>query len=707
LPFNNHAAACATTTSNFTTDIYDEVELQETPLPETNNGSGSLSSSSPTNPCEFFHPASPSYHQGILIDADTGAADISNSLDFDCHVSSRKQDGDRVLGEDTLALFKPNKDSETGDDSGTDTAGGDYPLRRTDSLSLFQPQPLPRLGKDAAVAGRQGTLPTPEAAGQDITFTTGPSHIMDQERSFNEQFDAMDIWQRPERGGATFDPATVTEFENITGLHAATVRNASDSSTTRGRGRDSARGSTRRSLSPGRATHPSSSTSNTFQPFGNTETAGIQICGPTSVVQKTKARKRASTESVAEATAAKQQRLRADDLKSHWLRQQTFGDEYEETLSIVEEFILPDGKWAQGRRACDAVLGKAESLLISYRRSGTWKRYVPSLRAAKVMLHRWLKDDKHHYPQHAAFWGLNARTLRLPEAKDYMVAVVCAKFFENRAATGVDVMSHAISMMCTVNNIPVPSDFRTKVVKEACRRLRRKSVRKMAGLSFSHVELINADWGAHDQPGKRMISLAVCLAFVALLRFSDLAVINIGGIYFAECGVLICVPVRKNGQVYPSWITVADTGSATGVVARLKDMIKFLGHVVPKIGFIDCREFLFRDVTLGSGHTHEHRRVDTIDNRGGGVRSLSKNAYNHYLSRFRSAMRACCGLTKAEANMFGLHSMRSGGDTHLFNKGFSKQSRMAVGGWATELVEQGYLRLRSKELFDLTREAGL
>jgi hypothetical protein len=86
---------------------------------------------------------------------------------------------------------------------------------------------------------------------------------------------------------------------------------------------------------------------------------------------------------------------------------------------------------------------------------------------------------------------------------------------------------------------------------------------------------------------------------------------------------------------------------------------------------------------------------------------MTKTAYNHYLSRFRAALQDCCSMNKKEADMFGMHSMRSGGDTHLFNQGFSQEARMAVGGWATALVERGYLRLRTSEMYDLTREAGL
>ena len=90
-----------------------------------------------------------------------------------------------------------------------------------------------------------------------------------------------------------------------------------------------------------------------------------------------------------------------------------------------------------------------------------------------------------------------------------------------------------------------------------------------------------------------------------------------------------------------------------------------------------------------------------------GRRSLTKKDYNTYLGRFRAALHQCCGFSKAVCREFGLHSLRSGGDTHLYNIGLPASVRMEIGQWATPTVERGYLRTRIENTLQLIRAAGL
>ena len=47
-------------------------------------------------------------------------------------------------------------------------------------------------------------------------------------------------------------------------------------------------------------------------------------------------------------------------------------------------------------------------------------------------------------------------------------------------------------------------------------------------------------------------------------------------------------------------------------------------------------------------------------------------------------------MSKPQAAEYGLQSMRSGGDTWLYEKGASQAVRMAVGDWKTPGVEASY-----------------
>ena len=419
-------------------------------------------------------------------------------------------------------------------------------------------------------------------------------------------------------------------------------------------------------------------------------------------------------------------RDRSDRLRTAFLQEGKTGPDYQELLDCIEAFKIPGGGWIDKSkpRSCDVYTARTSQLLEEYRKLGTWRKYRRKWEKGKAKLKQMLEEDVGVDPQYSSFWGFNARTLKTMESQQYVAAVVSWEYESNYTATGCDVMAAAINFAFRINDIPVEENFKIKVVKQAAKRLRTKANVKKAGVAFHEVDLINSGpgktadggWGGHAQAGKRMISLSVCLSFCALLRFSDLAAICVGGIYFYPGdivngvrnlgGCMICIPVRKNSQIEPSWVAVADTGNPFGVMARLRDMLKHLGYKVPLRGFIDSDYFLFRDVTLKDGHNHRHKRTDIIS--GDGVHSLTRKGYRHYLSRFRLALEECCNIPKEMANRdFGFHSMRSGGNTHLFNLGVSKQMRKDIGQWATDIVENGYLRIMMQDKLDTVRLAGL
>ena len=71
------------------------------------------------------------------------------------------------------------------------------------------------------------------------------------------------------------------------------------------------------------------------------------------------------------------------------------------------------------------------------------------------------------------------------------------------------------------------------------------------------------------------------------------------------------------------------------------------------------------------------------------------------------AIRECCGMSKPQAAEYGLQSMRSGGDTWLYEKGASQAVRMAVGDWKTPGVEAGYLRIAVQQKLAAMKASGV
>jgi len=257
------------------------------------------------------------------------------------------------------------------------------------------------------------------------------------------------------------------------------------------------------------------------------------------------------------------------------------------------------------------------------------------------------------------------------------------------------------------------------MVREVNKRRRSKSIRKRSGLLFEEIQAINLIWGdvkhRRNHMVERMIALAMTIAFLILLRFSDLCFIHLHGIFWCPKGVMICMTHRKNNQHgVPSYLPIADTGKIEkgqpcSAVDRLRSMVVALtGEWPPHEGFMTSRRsnrFLFRRIQRMNGYTHASQRVDTVV--GSGLRPMGRDAYDGYLSRYRDALVSCCRMSRRAARTFGTQSARSGGNTWLFKNNMSSDLRMSIGEWATPSVERGYLRLKIQQKLELVTAVGL
>ena len=151
------------------------------------------------------------------------------------------------------------------------------------------------------------------------------------------------------------------------------------------------------------------------------------------------------------------------------------------------------------------------------------------------------------------------------------------------------------------------------------------------------------------------------------------------------------IPKRKNLQFgQGSWLVLPNTKKPGSLFERLLALAR-LRVKVPKDfrGRVPVREYLFRDIQPRTGHTQSHKRQDAWC---GGTFPIAKKAYAHYLTRLREALVTFCGLSRSDAMAYGVQSLRSGENTHLFHEGLTQEQRMGIGVWMTPRVEMGYLR---------------
>ena len=370
-----------------------------------------------------------------------------------------------------------------------------------------------------------------------------------------------------------------------------------------------------------------------------------------------------------------------------------------QTVKKVQTFFIQDGEDGAALSVVDELIRRGRSELIPLHRADlTWAKYAGPWKRAQVFLRSAVEADGRIYC---------AATLRADSR--YVTAAALWCFYTTTAATSVETMVGAIRMAMRVNNIPIEDDFMTSVVRSVARRQRAVPVRKRVNITFDEVTKIAKRYGSESASmAHLMIACAIVIGFTLLLRYSDLTVITIDVLYFSPEGVAVFIPRRKNRQEGGgSWLPLADTKRGHGAVAILRRLLAQMGHTVPDgfVGQIRVKRFLFRDIVPRGGYKFASVRHDEVT--GDGRHPIARRAYGHYLTRFREALRVCCGYSRTEAMEFGTQSLRSGGDTHLFNNNIPQDIRMVIGQWRTPSVEEGYVRSMMSSRFEMMAAIGL
>ena len=177
-----------------------------------------------------------------------------------------------------------------------------------------------------------------------------------------------------------------------------------------------------------------------------------------------------------------------------------------------------------------------------------------------------------------------------------------------------------------------------------------------------------------------MIACVVGIDFQCLLRWPNIALIHIEGIYWYPDGCVFVLPRRKNNQHLPELVAFADRGG-DGSLFRV-----FLRHCaavavqeMPVEGIYDGMEhFVFRGITSVGEHTWNGKRVDELELHS--VRPINRNTYRKYVVGFKYALQHVCKLSPRAIKEFGMHSLRVDGYTWLFKANFTGDIRQCMRG---------------------------
>jgi hypothetical protein len=433
-----------------------------------------------------------------------------------------------------------------------------------------------------------------------------------------------------------------------------------------------------------------------------------------------RAEKHSSAPGPSEARLQNEMRQRADTVVKLFRLDTVNSKDYQKISGYIKEMLMPGGGMVDGDRpsAADPDLRHAMGLMVEYRAVLTWKKYINPWRHAKAYFQWVIKLDAHQlWAQRMNNFGYNKTTMTALQSK-YWAACLSRCYSESQSMAVVAATNGAIAMAFKVNDIAIHHKFLVQVINEASSRQLKPETRKMFGITPDEIKAIMKKWGRSDDPVKVMVACAMGLMFLGLYRFSDMCKINAVTLLLMVQGFMIGICRRKNKQKEHSWSAVADSKTAGSIVECFKRFLTMLGYTLPAVsgkangeGFIKCNAkvgpWVFRSIGIQPGCKlkMDGKRVDVIS--GDGFTMLGRKGYKKWLNTMRYAMRDCCGMSKEDSLLYGTQSMRSGGDTHLFNLGFGSEFRCDIGSWATPNVERGYLRLLCAQRLDLVLAVGL
>ena len=364
----------------------------------------------------------------------------------------------------------------------------------------------------------------------------------------------------------------------------------------------------------------------------------------------------------------------------------------EKFVDIIKVFfpggVLQAGPAPTGVAAVDDLVSRALTNVAAHRAGGTFRRY----RSKTIAFFAFARE---HLPTWTSKEWLSS---------DGLVLAFLQQVVETTTSVGpVLAASAAVNFTAALHGVPSRPKVWEGVLRSAMRRTRRCPTKKSAALRYIHLRKLYK-WAAPGCPTWKLWTVtALGLGFFTLGRFSDVARFQYRGVmwllldgttvrgYLAPgvkvLGAFLFLAGRKNNQDGDvQWLPVSDP-----------ELLAILRRLMQAAPPGQRRGWMFRSLHKVGGHTHAH----LLDYKVGGPED--QMAYKQFLKLMRSALRDSGAVPRADVAAFSTQCMRRGGDTALFNGGFSASERRDIGHWATPAVERSYLELELNQQLALIK----
>ena len=224
---------------------------------------------------------------------------------------------------------------------------------------------------------------------------------------------------------------------------------------------------------------------------------------------------------------------------------------------------------------------------------------------------------------------------------------------------------------------------------------------------------IVAEWGESIVWWKRQVALMVLLALCTLARGAGINTCTRKGVSWVRndgttyCGrekptkhcndkgckregcvrgFLLLLPFRKNRQLQPTWMPVAE-----------RSAVKMMSDHLAWLELHRCKS----DKLFIARKVGRHNRRMIFPPNLSRTSSMSNQSFRTLL---RQAIEECCGLSPAQSSSYGTHSFRLAAMELLRKRGASAELRQQMGDWMSPKVALRYLQLDATAQFDILEQ---
>ena len=252
---------------------------------------------------------------------------------------------------------------------------------------------------------------------------------------------------------------------------------------------------------------------------------------------------------------------------------------------------------------------------------------------------------------------------------------------------------------------PLDSNASVRFLARGAHKAIVRTVRQSPALLAIFVAAIIFNWGDSPVWWQRQVSLMVLVTFCTLGRGAGVSGCLRRGISWVRrdgtqtfapprCrqedlhnhvrGFLLLFPTRKNRRNSPTWVPIAEK-SAIRLMAR---HLRWLASM-PKTHYM----FLARTRGRSKGRHGVFFKPNASPK--------SQMSTSSFRTLLRLSLVECCGLSWAQAKMFGTHSPRIGAMEELRKCGVPAELRQQLGAWMSQTVALSYLQLNPAAQFDV------